>query len=178
VTDAPLVPVEVVEARIHLIRGVKVMLDSDLADLYEVPTKALVQAVKRNLERFPPDFMFQLSDRELADLRSRIVTARSWGGRRTPPYAFTEEGVAMLSAVLHSPRAVQVSIEIMRAFVRMRQMIGMVGDLAQRLDELEARYDERFRVVFDALRQLMAPEPEPEPAPVRPAIGFRPGPAE
>ncbi len=126
--DAPMVPVEAVESRIVTVRGVKVILDADLAELYEVPTKALVQTLKRNPERFPFDFMLQLSDQDRANLRSRIVTARSEGGRRTRPYAFTEQGVAMLSAVPRSPRAVQVSIEIMRAFVRMRRMLGMVGD--------------------------------------------------
>ena len=150
------------------------MLDADLAELYEVEPRALMQAVRRNPDRFPSDFMFQLSEQELANLKSQIVISRSWGGRRVAPYAFTEQGVAMLSTVLRSPRAIQVSIEIMRAFVRMRRMLGMVGDLAIRLDELESRYDENFRVVFEAIRQLM----EPPPIPDRPAIGFRRDPGE
>ena len=132
------------------------MLDADLATLYRVPTKVLVQAVKRNAERFPPDFMFQLTPDEFANLRSQIVTS-SWGGRRYPPFAFTEHGVAMLSSVLNSPRAVQVNIAIMRAFVRLRQLLSSHADLAQKLNELEKKYDAQFRVVFDAIRALMTP---------------------
>lgn len=139
------------------------MLDSDLALLYGVSTKALVQAVKRNLDRFPSDFVFQLTYQEVADLRSQIVTSnatpRGRGGRRTAPYAFTEQGVAMLSSVLRSTRAVQVNVEIMRAFVRLRGLIGHNRELARRLDDLESRYDRQFKVVFDAIRELMAPPP-------------------
>jgi hypothetical protein len=135
--DSPPVIADVVESRIVVIRGVKVLLDSALADLYGVPTKALLQAVRRNAARFPPDFVFKLSDQEVADLRSQIVTSSGYGGRRYVPVAFTEQGVAMPSSVLRSPRAVLVNIEIMRAFVRMRQMVGMVGDLAIRLCEAE-----------------------------------------
>jgi len=119
-----LVPAERIERGILLVRGHKVMLDAELADLYGVPTKALVQAVKRNPERFPPDFMFQLTNREFTILRSQSVTSKSWGGRRTPPFAFTEQGVAMLSSVLHSDRAIHVNVEIMRAFVRLRNFRG------------------------------------------------------
>ncbi|MDO8649394.1 MAG: ORF6N domain-containing protein [Candidatus Peregrinibacteria bacterium] len=152
-----LIPTERIQKAILLIRGLKVMLDRDLADLYGVETRVLVQAVKRNQERFPKDFMFQLSKEEAEILRSQFVTSRSWGGRRYPPYAFTEQGVAMLSSVLHSDRAVEVNIEIMRAFVRLREMLASHKDLARKLAELEEKYDEHFRVVFDAIRQLMEP---------------------
>ena len=168
-SDAPLVPVEVVESRILTVRGHKVILDADLAELYGVETRRLNEQVRRNAARFPADFMFRLSDREVADLRSHFATTRSWGGRRTHPLAFTEHGAIMAAAVLNSERAVETSVLVVRAFVRMRQMIGMVSDLAQRLDELEALYDARFRVVFDAIRKLT----EPPPATQRPAIGFR-----
>ena len=163
-----LMPVEVIERAIRLIRGEKVILDADLAALYGVATRVLVQAVKRNSERFPPDFMFQLTPEEFALLRSQIVTSRTWGGRRYPPYAFTEQGVAMLSGVLRSPRAVQVNIEIMRAFVRLRQWVASHAKLAKKLAELEAKYDEQFTVVFEALKQLMTP-----PEPKRRHIGFQ-----
>ncbi len=156
-----------IESAILLLRGQRVMLSTDLAQLYGVEPRVLVQAVKRNIERFPPDFMFQLSRDEAARLKSQSVTS-SWGGiRRAMPYAFTEQGVAMLSSVLRSPRAVQVNIEIMRAFVRLRQLLATHADLAQRLDELERKYDKQFRVVFDAIRQLMTP-----PEPKRTRIGF------
>jgi hypothetical protein len=143
------------------------MLDEDLANLYGVETRALVQAVKRNLDRFPADFMFQLSPDEAESLRSQIVTSKGRGGRRYPPYAFTEQGVAMLSSVLRSKRAVQVNIEIMRAFVRLRQILASHAVLARKLNELEKKYDSQFRAVFDAIRQLMSP-----PVEKRPPIGF------
>ena len=130
-------------------------------------TRALVQAVKRNGERFPDDFMFQLTDKEFLNLRSQTVTS-SWGGRRSSPYAFTEQGVAMLSSVLRSEHAILVNIEIMRAFVRLRQLLSTHADLARKLTALEQKYDEQFRAVFDAIRQLMAP-PEPKG---RRRIGF------
>jgi len=165
------ISVERIEQAILLIRGQKVMLSPDLAALYQVEPRTLVQAVKRNIERFPPDFMFQLSEGEFANLKSQIVIS-SWGGlRRARPYAFTEQGVAMLSSVLRSPRAVQVNIEIMRAFVRLRRILTAHKDLARRLDDLERGYDAKFRVVFDAIRGLMAP-PGPKPKKV---IGFRVG---
>ncbi len=132
------------------------MLDADLATLYGVETKVLTQAVKRNTGRFPADFMFQLNKKEFDHLRSQIVTSR-WGGRRYPPYAFTEQGVAMLSSVLHSQQAAQVNVEIMRAFVRLRQMLVSDKKLAQRLNHLERKYDAQFKAVFDAIRQLMIP---------------------
>lgn len=159
---------EHVERNILLIRGHRVMLDTDLAKLYGVPTKVLNQAVKRNATRFPADFMFQLTSEETTALRSQIVTSKSRGGRQYRPYAFTEQGVAMLSSVLHSERAIQVNIAIMRAFVQLREMIGSNKGLARRLNELEKKYDSQFRVVFEAIRELMA---EPEPKVKR--IGFK-----
>ena len=163
-----LIPTERIERSILLIRGQKVLLDNDLASLYGVETKKLLQAVKRNVRRFPEDFMFQLNAEEFDILRSQFVTSSSWGGRRHAPYAFTEQGVAMLSRVLRSPRAVAVNIEIMRAFVRLRQMLLSHADLARKVNSLEKKYDSQFKVVFDALRQLMQP---PEEKPKRP-IGF------
>jgi hypothetical protein len=172
--EKPLVPVERIEQVILLIRGRKVMLDMDLAALYEVPTKALNQAVRRNADRFPGDFMFRLTAEEVADMRSQFVTASAEAGGmasqaeaaskrnvRYRPFAFTEQGVAMLSSVLSSKRAVQVNVEIMRAFVRMRQILAAHADLARKLDALEKKYDAQFKVVFDAIRQLMAPPPQP-----------------
>ena len=169
-SNQSLIPVERIERAIFLIRRQKVMLDADLAELYGVETKVLVQAVKRNLTRFPEDFMFQLSQEEFAILRSQIVTSSDWGGRRYPPYAFTEQGVAMLSSVLRSQRAIQVNIEIMRAFIRLRKILATHAELARKLDALERKYDAQFKQVFDAIRQLMAP-----PEPKRGAIGFRKG---
>jgi len=145
-----------VERSIRIIRGDKVIIDDDLAELYGVETKKLVQAVKRNIDRFPADFMFQLTNQEFKDLKSQFATSNQWGGRRTPPYAFSEQGVAMLSSVLHSPRAVLVNIEIMRTFVRLRKILASHTDLAEKLESLEEKYDEQFRVVFDAIRQLMS----------------------
>ena len=182
---------ESIERAILLIRGEKVMLDADLAALYGVATRVLIQAVKRNAERFPPDFMFQLTKEEVDLLRSQFVTLNSdsrlnqgeseilrsqfviskigdpRGGRRYLPYAFTEQGVAMLSSVLHSPRAIAVNIEIMRTFIRLRQMLASHADLARKLESLEKKYDAQFKVVFDAIRQLMAPS-----ASKRRRIGF------
>ena len=181
-TDEALVPVEVVESRILKARGLKVMLDPDLAELYGVETRALVQAMKRNPDRFPPDFAFQLTWSETEEIarrkagsgpdgsRSQSVTLKQGTNPKYRPFVFTEQGVSMLSSVLRSARAIRVNVEIMRAFVRMRQMIGLVSDLAIRLDEMEERYDEQFRVVFDAIKQLMEPPPVPERRP----IGFRP----
>jgi len=162
-----IVPIEAIERKIYWIRGQKVMLSTDLAELYEVEPKVLLQAVKRNIDRFPEDFMFQLEYQEVVNLKSQFVTS-SWGGaRRSLPYAFTEQGVAMLSAVLRSKRAVQVNIDIMRAFVKLREMIASHKDLAKRLDELEKKYDMQFKVVFDAIRELMTP-----PEPKKKKIGF------
>ena len=161
---------ERIESHIVLMRGQKVMLSTHLAELYEVEPRVLVQAVKRNITRFPEDFMFQLSTEEFADLKSQFVIS-SWGGsRRAAPYAFTEQGVAMLSSVLRSGRAIHVNVEIMRAFVRLRQMLASNADLARKLATLEKKYDAQFKIVFDAIRELMAP---PEPKKKRP-IGFTP----
>jgi hypothetical protein len=150
-----------IEQQILLVRGQKVMLSTDLAVLYEVEAKVLNQAVKRNIERFPKDFMFQLNQREHANLKSQIVTS-SWGGSRALPYAFTEQGVAMLSSVLNSPRAVQVNIAIMRAFVKLRDMLASHQDLSQKLASMEKKYDAQFKVVFDAIRELMQPPDKPK----------------
>jgi hypothetical protein len=162
---------ERIERAILLLRGHKVILDADLAGLYEVQTKVLKRAVKRNLARFPDDFMFELNDRELENLRYQFGTSR-WGGRRYRPYAFTEQGVAMLSSVLRSRRAVRVNIEIMRAFVRLRTLLASHQDLARKLVALEKKYDAQFKVVFDAIRQLMTP-PEPSRRPIGFGTGHR-----
>lgn len=155
-----LIPLEVIERKIFLIRGKKVMLDADLADLYGVETRSLVQAVKRNMDRFPFDFMFQLSQEEFESLRSQFVISKGKGGRRYFPYVFTEQGVAMLSSVLRSARAIRVNIAIMRVFVRLRQMMADHKALAGKLAELEDRiqdHDEQITDIFKAIRQLMAP---------------------
>jgi len=164
-----------IEQMIILIRGQKVMLDSNLARLYGVETKILNKAVKRNPARFPADFMFRLTAEEAENLRFQFGTSSSkatgrvpaHGGRRYLPYAFTEQGVAMLSGVLNSERAILVNVEIMRAFVRLRQMLSANAELARKLEALEKKYDAQFRVVFDAIRELMAPT-----APKRRPIGF------
>ena len=148
-TSCPIVPAERIQNSIYPIRGQKVMLSTALAELYSVSVKVLNQAVKRNTDRFPDDFMFQLTRQELTNLKSQIVTS-SWGGaRRALPYAFTEQGVAMLSSVLHSQRAVKVNIEIMRAFVKLRQLLATHADLARKLEALEKKHDAQFKVVFD-----------------------------
>jgi len=170
VTSKLAIPPERIERRILLIRGQKVMLNADLAELYEVETKALNRAVRRNLSRFPQDFMFQLTREEAENLRCHFGTSSPWGGRRYNPLAFTEQGVAMLSSVLRSRRAVQVNIAIMRAFVKLREMLASNRDLARRLDEMEKKYDTQFKVVFDAIRELMKPPEKP-----RRRIGFGAG---
>jgi hypothetical protein len=175
-SDDALVPVERIENAILVIRGQKVLLDTHLAALYEVEIKALNRAVKRNAERFPDDFMFQLTAEEAARLRRQIGTLNGSASqargrhRKYLPYAFTEQGVAMLSGLLNSPRAVAVNIEIMRAFVRLRQMLLKNADLSRKLAALEKRYDAQFKVVFDAIRGLMEPLPKP-----RRRIGFGEG---
>ena len=148
---------ERIRRAIFLIRGEKVMLDVHLAALYGVPTRILIQALTRNRSRFPRDFMFRLSKREFANLRSQIEISSLWGGRRSLPYAFTEHGVAMLSSVLRSKRAIGVNIEIVRAFVYLRQIISEHAELAKRIDELEENYDGKFQIVFDAIRGLLQP---------------------
>ena len=157
------ITVERIERSILILREHKVILDAELAEMYGVATRELVQAVKRNADRFPDDFMFQLSAEEFGHLRSQFVISKPTdrGGRRTAPYAFTEQGVAMLSSVLHSSRAVQVNIEIMRTFVRLRRILTANAELAQKLAELEKKYDVQFKVVFDAIRALMVPEGKP-----------------
>jgi len=186
-----LLPLETITHRILLLREQKVLLDADLATLYGVETKVLLQAVRRNLERFPEDFMFQLTNQEFNVLRSQSVTSSSealetlrWGGRRTAPYAFTEQGVAMLSSILSSPQAVQVNIAIMRAFVKLRELAMTHHDLAKQLNALEEKtaamamqHDTlarntraQLKQVFDAIRELMTP---PVPQKKRP-IGFIP----
>ena len=155
------IPTGRIESRIVLLRGHKVLLDSDLAELYGVPTKALNQAVKRNPKRFPPDFMFQTNVEESRLLRSQIVTSKAGrGGRRFRAYAFTEHGVAMLASVLHSERAIQVNIAIVRAFVRLREFLASHQELARKLAKLEKKYDSQFHAVFEAIRQLMKPPDE------------------
>ena len=160
-----IIPTELIEKKIYLIRGHRVMLDSDLAELYGVETKMLVRAVKRNIDRFPPDFMFQLTKEEFDNLRCHFGTSSQWGGRRYLPYAFTEQGVAMLSSVLRSKRAIQVNIAIMRVFVRLRQILSTHKELAYKLSELERKiekHDEEIKAIFDAIRQLMAPSEKPK----------------
>ena len=164
------IPVEIIEKKIYIIRNQRVMLSSDLAELYCVETRALNQAVKRNIERFPEDFMFQLDDNEFKNLKSQIVTS-SWGGmRRANPYAFTEQGIAMLSSVLKSDRAIKVNIEIMRTFVKIRKMISQHKDLADKLTQLEIKtekHDKDIKAIIDAIRQLMTP-----PEKTKRKIGF------
>lgn len=160
----PITTAETIERKIYLVRGQKVMLDGDLAELYGVEARVLNQAVKRNIKRFPSDFMFQLSEDEDKALRSQFVTLKQGRGkhRKYLPYAFSEQGVAMLSSVLNSDCAIEVNILIMRAFVKLREMIVSHKDLARKLDELEKKYDGQFHVVFEAIRQLMATEERPK----------------
>jgi phage regulator Rha-like protein len=179
----PVISIDRIEERILLLRGQKVMLSPHLAELYGVEPKALLQAVKRNAERFPSDFVFQLTRQEVTRLRSQFVTLKTVPDVRSRsqivtlkrgehvkylPYAFTEQGVAMLSSVLRSKRAIQVNVEIMRSFVRLRQLLASHADLAQKLEELEKKYDAQFKIVFDAIRQLVS-----EPVRPRREIGFR-----
>lgn len=164
---------ERISQAILLIRGHKVMLDADLAALYGVETKVLLQSVKRNITRFPDDFMFQITKEELENWRSQIVTSNPSAkmGLRRKPYAFTEQGVAMLSSVLRSSQAIQVNIEIMRTFVNIRQILTDHKDLARKLARLEQKYDKQFKVVFDAIQELMSPK---APAKKKRPIGFAP----
>jgi len=162
-----IVPVEAIERKILLIRGQKVMLDSDLADIYNVPTKVLNQAVKRNIDRFPNDFMFQLTKEEKDEVVTVCDHLRKLKFSPSLPNAFTEHGAIMVATILNSPIAVKTSIQVVRAFVRLREMIASHKGLAKRLDELEKKYDAQFKVVFDAIRQLMTP-----PEPKRRRIGF------
>ena len=156
-----LVSIESITGLIYFIRGRKVMIDHDLAELYGVETKVLKQAVRRNNKRFPEDFMFILSNQEVRNLRSQFVTS-SWGGTRYLPMVFTEQGVAMLSSVLNSERAILVNIQIIRTFIRLRQMLGGHKDLQKKIDAMEAKYDEQFQVVFEAIRQLLTEDEKPK----------------
>jgi hypothetical protein len=159
--------IKIIEDKIYLVRGSKVMLDRDLASLYGVKTKVLLQAVRRNKKRFPLDFMLCLEKQEVANLRSQFVTS-SWGGSRYRSYAFTEQGIAMLSSVLKSERAIQVNIQIMRTFSKLRQLMASHEDLRRKIEDMECRYDQQFRVIFDAIKELLTPPKER----VRPRIGF------
>ncbi|MBW2643580.1 MAG: ORF6N domain-containing protein, partial [Deltaproteobacteria bacterium] len=152
-----LVPIELIASKIYLIRGIKVILDRDLAELYGVETRSLIQAVKRNIERFPPDFMLQLTKEEFDSLRSQIVISKGKGGRRYLPYVFTEQGVAMLSSVLKSKRAIEVNISIMRAFVKLKETLATHEVLSRKLADMEQRiegHDEQIQAIFEAIRQL------------------------
>jgi hypothetical protein len=157
-----IVPLEAVTRKIILLRGVKVMLDRDLAELYAIETKYLKRQVRRNIERFPEDFMFELSKEEFQNWRCQFGTSNSEKmGLRHPPMAFTEQGVAMLSSVLKSERAIQVNILIMRAFTKLRQLMATYEDLKRKLEEMEANYDEQFRIVFEAIKQLLDKDEQP-----------------
>ncbi|MBI5675214.1 MAG: ORF6N domain-containing protein [Nitrospirae bacterium] len=153
-----LIPVEIIERKIYLLRGHKVLLDSDLAELYGVEVKQLKRQVRRNIKRFPEDFMFELQKEEYESLRSHFGTLKRGEHSKYLPYAFTEQGVAMLSSVLNSDRAIEVNIQIMRALVKLRELIATHKDLARKLSDMEKKYDTQFKVVFDAIRQLMKPE--------------------
>jgi ORF6N domain-containing protein len=169
--EAGLVPLEVIERRIYLIREHKVMLDSDLAELYGVTTKRLNEQVKRNRGRFPADFMFQLNPDESEHLRSQIATSKAGrGGRRYQPYVFTEHGALMLASVLNSETAIRASIQIVRTFIRLRELLASHRDLAEKLEQIEKKYDAQFKAVFEVIDQLMEPPAEPERKP----IGFAP----
>lgn len=169
-TDKTLIAtVEQIESRIFFIRGQKVMLDADLAELYEVETRRLNEQVRRNNERFPEDFMFQLTTEEFANLKSQFATS-SWGGRRKLPFVFTEHGAIMAASVLNSKRAIETSVQVVRAFVRLRQMLASNAELSRKLVALEKKYDIKFRAVFEAIRELMIPS---DPKKKRP-IGFAP----
>lgn len=161
------ISVEVIAAKILLIRGKRVMLDRDLAKLYEVDTGQLTRQVRRNIDRFPGDFMFQLTRNELQNLICHFGTS-SWGGTRKLPYAFTEQGVAMLSGVLHSKRAISVNIQIMRAFIQLKRMLLTNADLRRKIEEMEKKYDKQFLIVFEAIKKLLEPPPLKE----KPPIGF------
>lgn len=162
-----LIPAETIATKILIVRGKRVMLDSDLAILYEVKTKRLNEQIARNRKRFPEDFMFQLTEEEADFLRSQNATSNR-GGRRYLPYVFTQEGVAMLSSVLNSERAIMVNIQIMRAFAQLRRMLLTNADLRRKLEEMEKKYDKQFAIVFRAIKQLL----EPPPAKVKKIIGF------
>ena len=160
-TTTSIVSLEQIANKIYHIRGVKVMLDRDLAELYDVETRVLNQSVKRHIKRFPDDFMFQLTNQEFKDLKSQFVTS-SWGGVRKMPFAFTEQGVAMLSGILNSDRAIHVNIQIMRTFTKLRHMLSANEELKREIDELKQLTDERFQIVFETLDQLLYLEEKPD----------------
>ncbi len=155
------IPIEKISGKIYLIRDQKIMLDRDLAELYGVETALLKRAVRRNRDRFPNDFMFELSKSELDDLRCQFGTSR-WGGTRYSPFAFTEQGVAMLSSVINSERAIQVNIQIMRTFTQLRNMLATHEDLKHKIEAMEEKYDEQFRIVFEAITQLLEVDEKPK----------------
>ena len=165
---ADLISAETIAVKILLIRGKRVILDKDLAKLYEVDTRQLTRQVRRNIDRFPEDFMFQLTKEEVTNLMCQIGTS-SWGGTRKLPYAFTEQGVAMLSGVLHSKRSIQVNIQIMRAFIQLKRMLLTNADLRHKIEKMENKYDKQFAIVFQAIKQLLEPLPVKE----KKAIGFK-----
>lgn len=158
-----LVPIELIASKIYLMRSVKVMLDRDLAELYGVETKVLKQAVRRNIDRFPADFMFEMTKTEFEDWRSQFVTSKSDKmGLRYKPMAFTEQGVAMLSSVLRSKRAIHVNIQIVRAFTQLRQMLSTHEDLKRKIESMEKKYDQQFQIVFEAIKQLLETDEKPK----------------
>lgn len=158
-----LIPMEIIASKIYLVRGMKVMLDRDLSELYGIETKRLKEQVRRNIERFPGDFMFELTKKELSNWRSQFATSnQEIMGLRIPPFAFTEHGVLMLSSVLKSKRAVQVNIQIMRAFTQLRKMLSTHEDLKRKIESMEKKYDQQFKIVFDAIKQLLETEDTPK----------------
>ena len=164
---------QIIQQKIYEIRGLRVMLDSDLAELYGVETKRLKEAVRRNIERFPADFMFELTDAEFKNLRTQFATS-SWGGARHLPFAFTEHGVAMLSGVLHSPKAIETNLAIIRAFIALRHYAHTYAELSQKITEIEAKYDAEIADIHEALTQLAPPDKAPDAWENRPRIGFKP----
>lgn len=170
-TDINTIKTEIIANMIYIVRGHKVMLDSDLASLYGVETRVLIQAVKRNIKRFPDDFMFQLNEEEMESLRSQnVISKKGRGGRRYLSYVFTKQGVAMLSSVLNSERAIQVNIAIMRTFTKLRELIATHKKLKQKIEAMEKTYDKQFQIVFAAIKELFDKFNKPEPP--KKAIGF------
>jgi hypothetical protein len=157
-----LIPIELIASKIYLIRSSKVMLDRDLAELYDVETKQLKRAVRRNINRFPEDFMFQLTKEEYQSLRSQFGTLKRGAHSKYTPMAFTEQGVAMLSSVINSDRSIEVNIAIMRAFVKLREMMATHSDLKRKIESMEKKYDEQFQIVFEAIKQLLTEEEKPK----------------
>ncbi|MBN1795044.1 MAG: ORF6N domain-containing protein [Sedimentisphaerales bacterium] len=164
--DSSIIPVERIHKSILIMRGHKVILDRDLADLYEVETKILTRAIRRNIDRFPEDFMFRLTKEEFENLRRHFGTS-SWGGRRYLPYAFTEQGVAMLSSVLRSKRAIEVNIAIMRTFVKLREILATNTALRRKIESMERQYEEQFKLIFKILSEMVMSDSKPKPQ-----IGF------